>query len=186
MVQPKKSAHEITGNKMNQQRINELKTIEDALNGSNKDLINIPDKLSEDAQAYYVHLISVLNLNILSNIDKPLLEQASSILAQIDECHEGLKKGLVIETFDSKGNKVMKENPYTKVLKEREAAYLNISKLLGLNPSTRLDFSREISTENIKENVNVSEFDQTEAENIANAKAWKERMEQKKLNESSD
>ena len=151
MARPHKSAHNITGNDFSQSQLNKLKEIEDALHGSNKDLINVSDKLSDATKYYYLKLLSQINTNILSDLDKPIIEQCAFNLVKIDECHKSIDdSGLVVNG---------KANPHVAILKNLEISYNKQSSLLGLSPNDRASFSRSLESDIKSQNVELTEYD---------------------------
>jgi len=123
----------------NKDEIRRMKEIEAELRGSDNLLDEAPEYLSEVGKKYYYFIIEELkDREILSNLDKPLIEQTADCLDKMFIADSILnKEGMFIEVINSRGEKQLKEHPAVKT----KQAYLNqfrfCSGQLGMSPSSR-------------------------------------------------
>ena len=89
---------------------------------------------------YYVYLIENLRSSkiLLSNLDKPILEQCCDCLSKIDQCRIAIEEqGLTLTKVDKYGNVNIVPNPHIKIQEQYQTKFLQISSRLGLDPSSR-------------------------------------------------
>lgn len=113
--------------------------IEEMLKGNDNEVYSTPAYLAEEEQIYYQFLVNELKvLNILSNVDKFLLEQAATCLATIRQCDDHIRaNGLLIPSYDKYGNIEEKENPSIKIKLNYMTKYNSICNQLSLSPASR-------------------------------------------------
>lgn len=135
-----KSAVLKSGHDFSKQDLNHLKTIENEMKGDDDLIDEIPSTLDDLGKMYYIYLIENLRSSniLLSNLDKPILEQCCDCLSKIDQCREAIKEqGLTTTKFDKYGNETLVANPHIKIQEQYQTKFLQISSRLGLDPSSR-------------------------------------------------
>lgn len=113
--------------------------IEEMLKGNDNEVYIAPAYLSEEEKIYYKFIVDELKvLNILSNVDKFLLEQAATCLATIRQCDDHIRaNGLLVASYDKYGNIEEKENPSIKIKLNFMTKYNSICNQLSLSPAAR-------------------------------------------------
>lgn len=147
MVKPKTPAsyrQDSGGNHHNKEQLKQMKDIEDNLKGSDNLLDEAPEYLSEIGKEYYYFIVGELkDRGILSNLDKPLIEQTADCLDKMFIADSILnEEGMFIDVINSRGEKQLKEHPAVKT----KQAYLNqfrfCSGQLGMSPSARAQMAQ--------------------------------------------
>lgn len=107
--------------------------------GKSDDVENIPSHLTEEEKIYYKFLVSELKIsNLISNIDKPILEQTANCLYVMRACDDSIRKdGILIKSYDRNGLECLKQNPAIKVKLDYQTKYAQLTNQLGLSPAAR-------------------------------------------------
>ncbi|MED3986300.1 P27 family phage terminase small subunit [Peribacillus simplex] len=126
LLKGKYSQKELDGRKEKDEEIASLMTKED--------LENVPESLNERGVKYYKLLLEQLkNIVVITDLDKPSLENLSDHLSIIEEARIHRKiHGNLIET-----NYGLKPNPSLKIIKDYTSSYLSLAKSLALTPEMR-------------------------------------------------
>jgi P27 family predicted phage terminase small subunit len=106
----------------------------------NDDLLHdVPDYLDPLAQAYYLFLITELEISdILSNLDIPLLEQTADCLSKMRQADDIInEEGILVTQIDRYGTSVTKEHPAVATKQKYLNQFRAMSQQLGLSPSSR-------------------------------------------------
>lgn len=116
-----------------------LKFLEDKYRGSAEQLAKVPEHLDPLARHYYRFLISELEISdLLSNLDKPIIEQTADMLSKIRMCDEIINnEGIMITTVDRYGTETKKEHPMIKTKHTYLQRFQQLSNELGLSPASR-------------------------------------------------
>lgn len=113
--------------------------IEQMLKGSDDEIYAVPNYFTEEEKIYYKWLVDELkDLNILSNLDKPLLEQTANCIWIMRKCDDEIREnGIIVQKVDRYGNLEDKENPAIKIKLNFQTKYTTLCNQLGLSPSAR-------------------------------------------------
>lgn len=120
----------------------QLKIREDAemrLMGNADKLKTVPDYLDTLAQVYYEFLVNELEISgLLTNLDVKLVEQCADAMSKLRQCDDIInREGIIISTFDGRGNEVLKEHPAVKSKMSYLNAFKTLSSQLGMSPASR-------------------------------------------------
>lgn len=112
---------------------------EKRLMGNDNLLQDVPDYLDELAQAYYLFLITELEISdILSNLDIPLLEQTADCLSKMRQADAIInEEGIIINSKDRYGTEQIKEHPAVSTKQKYLNQFRALSQQLGLSPASR-------------------------------------------------
>lgn len=113
--------------------------VEQTLINSDDIIYLVPDHLPDMAKMYYQFIIDELKaVEILANIDQPLIEQTALCLSTIRECDDKIAElGLFYEEMDRYGHVKMTENIAVKTKLNYLAKYNQFCASLGMSPSSR-------------------------------------------------
>lgn len=138
MARAKKPATLIKGNVSKEWLANRHRE-EEKLRGGNDFLFEAPQSLDDLALQYYIFLLQELEpTNLLSNVDKPSLEQTADCLSKMQQAREILnKEGIMIIVEDKYGNEIKKEHPMVKTILSYSQRYTAMANALGLDPASR-------------------------------------------------
>lgn len=139
MARPKKPASLKQGHSESKAQLKKRAAEERKLIG-NKDLIyQVPEHLDELAKEYYTFLVNELGINdILSNLDKPLLEQTADCLSKMRQADKIInEEGIIIKQIDRYGHEIEKENPAVGTKQKYLNQFRFLATQLGLSPSSR-------------------------------------------------
>lgn len=152
MARPRKPANLKGGKSESKEELKNRDLIEQALKGNTDDVENAPEHLNNIEQLYYKWLIKeIKSSNIISNLDKPLLEQVANCLWVMFECDEHIREvGLLVKKLDRYGIEEEKENPSIKIKLNYQTKYLAFCGQLGLSPSSRASLAGSALSEEIK------------------------------------
>lgn len=126
------------------EELKKMKEFEQELQGHDDLLYQAPEYLSEVGKEYYNFIVNELkDRGILSNLDKPLIEQTADCLDKMFIADSILnKEGMFIDVVNSRGETHLKEHPAVKT----KQAYLNqfrfCSSQLGMSPSSRAQMAQ--------------------------------------------
>ena len=120
--------------------------IEESLKGKDDKLAEAPSFFTEEEKTYYTWLLGELShLNILSNIDAPLLQQTANVLYTMFLAEEEIRKnGILIKDYDKYGNEKLRQNPAIKIKLDYQTKYAALCNQLGLSPASRAAISGKI------------------------------------------
>jgi len=135
----KKPASLKRGKSESKEELKRREEIERQLMGNSDDVKSIPEYLSDEEKIYYEWLVNELEVsNILSNIDKPLLEQTANCIHIMRKCDDHIRaNGILVPKFDKFGNLEEKQNPSIKVKLDYQTKYASLCNQLGLSPAAR-------------------------------------------------
>lgn len=107
--------------------------------GDSDDVKNVPDYLTDEEKIYYSWLIKEIEISgIITNIDKPLIEQVANCLYIMRQCDDHIRQnGILVRKVDRYGNVEDKENPSIKVKLNYQTKYAALCNQLGLSPAAR-------------------------------------------------
>lgn len=107
--------------------------------GNSDDIKSIPEYLTAEEKIYYKWLVEEIELSgVISNIDKPLLEQVSNIIYIMRMADDDIRvNGLMIKSFDKYGNEKMIPNPCLKIKTDMLTKYTSLCGQLPLSPASR-------------------------------------------------
>lgn len=127
------------GKSETKEQLEKREALERQLMGSNDNVKNIPEHLSEEEAIYYEWLVNEIEISeLITNLDIPLLEQTATCLNSIRECDDFIRsEGLFVETVDKYGNCEWKENVAVKTKQNFMSKYGQLCNQLGLSPSAR-------------------------------------------------
>lgn len=113
--------------------------IEQMLKGNDDEVYSTPEYFTEEEKIYYKWLVDELKeLNILSNLDKPLLEQTANCIWIMRKCDDEIRaNGIIVPRVDRYGNTEDRENPAIKIKLNFQTKYTTLCNQLGLSPSAR-------------------------------------------------
>ena len=88
---------------------------------------------------YYQWLVNEIEIcGIISNLDKPLIEQTANCLWVMHKCDTHIREnGVLVQKTDRFGLIEEKENPSIKIKLAYQSKYANLCNQLGLSPSAR-------------------------------------------------
>lgn len=136
---PKKPASLQTGNNMSKAEKDRLAKAEQEIKGNDDMIYDVPNHLDDRAKKYYKFIIDQLNAtNLLSNLDKPLVEQVADSLSKIRQCDEIINRdGVLIDEEDRSGKIAQREHPTIATKMKYLDRFRNLSTQLGMSPSSR-------------------------------------------------
>ena len=139
MPRMRKPASLKQGKSETKEQLKKREEIENQLMGNNDDVKNIPDYLTDEEKVYYEWLIKEIEISgIITNIDKPLIEQVANCLYIMRQCDDHIRKyGILVQKVDRYGNVEDKENPSIKVKLNYQTKYAALCNQLGLSPAAR-------------------------------------------------
>lgn len=117
---------------------------EKELKGDSDLIVEAPDTLSELGKQYYNFLVSqLIERDILSNLDIPILEQTADCLDKMQIADEKLnEEGLFQNAQDSRGNRFLKEHPAVATKQKYLNQFRYCAGQLGLSPSSRAQIAQ--------------------------------------------
>lgn len=153
MARRKKPVTLKKGNDENKEMLQRRLMEEERLKGTDEMLYELPDHLDDMAKVYYVFIVKELkHANILCNLDKPTIEQASDCLSKIRQCDDIINtEGVRVEQIDRYGNKQVKEHPMIKTKHTYLSRYQQLSNSLGLDPASRASLAAKAVEANMQE-----------------------------------
>lgn len=139
MARPKKPASLKKGRSENKKKLSIRDAQEKRLMGDSDKLKTVPQYLDEVAKAYYLFLITELEISgLLTNLDIPVLEQTADALSKIKQCDDIINaEGLIIKQIDRYGNQITKEHPAVKTKMQYMNQFKALEGKLGMSPSSR-------------------------------------------------
>lgn len=139
MTRQKKPASLKQGKSENKEQLAEREAIERQLMGNSDNVKSIPEYLTEEEKVYYKWLTEEIEIcGLLSNLDKPLLEQTANCLWVMHKCDMHIRaNGVLVSKSDRFGLIEEKENPSIKVKLQYQGKYMILCNQLGLSPSSR-------------------------------------------------
>ena len=128
-----------TDRKISKEEIQTREEIEEQLMGNSDNVKSIPNYLNDLEKIYYKWLTEEIEISgLVTNIDKPLLEQTANCLYVMRKCDEHINKnGLLVEKYDRNGNMEEKPNPSIKIKLDYMTKYASLCNQLGMSPSAR-------------------------------------------------
>ena len=128
-----------TDRKISKEELQKRMEIEQQLMGNSDDIKSIPDYLNEYETIYYKLLFNEVEISgLITNIDKPLLEQVANCLFIMKECDNHINdNGILVGKTDRYGNFEEKENPCIKIKLNYMSKYASLCNQLGLSPAAR-------------------------------------------------
>lgn len=139
MGRPRKPASLQTGNNISKTEKKRLAAAEQEIKGNDDLIYDIPEHLDDLAIKYYNFIINQLKeTDLLSNLDKPLVEQVADALSKIRQCDEILNsEGVLITEINRSGNELLKEHPTVSTKMKYLDRFRTLSTQLGMSPSSR-------------------------------------------------
>lgn len=139
MGRPRKPASLQTGNSTSKAEKERLAQAEQSLKGNDDMIYDIPEHLDELAIEYYKYLIKQLEeTELLSNLDKPLVEQVADSLSKMRQCDEIINRdGILITEVNRAGHENQKEHPIISTKMKYLDRFRTLSTQLGMSPSSR-------------------------------------------------
>ena len=139
MSRPRKPASLKKGNSESKEGLLIRAEAERRLMGNTNLIDEVPDYLDPLAQAYYVFLVTELEISgIISNLDIPLLEQTADCSSKIRQCDDIInREGIIITQQDRYGNEQIKEHPAVATKQKYLNQFRALSTQLGLSPASR-------------------------------------------------
>lgn len=139
MARQRKPSSLKKGKSENKEQLAKREAIEKQLMGNADDVKSIPDYLSEEEKIYYKWLVNEIEIcGLITNLDKPLLEQTANCLWVMDKCDEHIRtNGILVQKADRFGLIEEKENPSIKIKLSYQTKYAALCNQLGLSPSAR-------------------------------------------------
>lgn len=139
MGQARKPASLKKGKSENKTQLAKREAIEKALMGNTNEVHQVPSYLSYEEQIYYTWLVNEIEIcGIISNLDKPLLEQTANCLWIMHQCDKHIREnGVLISKADRFGLIEEKENPSIKIKLSYQSKYQTLCNSLGLSPAAR-------------------------------------------------
>lgn len=139
MGRTKKPASLKKGKSENKTQLAAREAIEKQLMGNSDNVKSIPEYLTEEEAVYYKWLSEEIEITgVLTNLDKPLLEQTANCLWVMHKCDEHIRtNGVLITKIDKFGLCEEKENPSIKIKLSYQAKYAHLCNQLGLSPASR-------------------------------------------------
>ena len=127
------------GKSENKEQLARREAIEKQLMGNSDDVSSIPEYLSDEEKVYYKWLIDEIEIcGIITNLDKPLLEQTANCLWVMHQCDEHIRaNGVLVSKPDRFGLVEEKENPSIKIKLSYQSKYQTLCNSLGLSPASR-------------------------------------------------
>lgn len=128
-----------TDRKVSKAELQRRAEIEEQLMGNSDDVHSVPEYLNEYEKIYYTWLTHEIEISgLITNIDKPLLEQTANCLFIMRQCDDHINKnGILVEKTDRYGNCEEKENPSIKIKLNYMTKYASLCNQLGLSPAAR-------------------------------------------------
>lgn len=139
MSRPRKPASLKAGKSESKAQLKRREEIEVQLMGNKDNVKFVPEYLTSEEQIYYRWLTEEIDISgIITNLDKPLLEQTANCLYLMRKCDDLIREnGLLLDKYDKFGNLEQKENPAIKIKLNLQTKYSNFCNQLGLSPSAR-------------------------------------------------
>lgn len=139
MARQRKPSSLKQGKSENKEQLAEREAIERQLMGNSDDVSSIPDYLSDEEKIYYEWLINEIEIcGIITNLDKPLIEQTANCLWVMHKCDMHIREnGVLVAKTDRFGLVEEKENPSIKIKLAYQSKYQTLCNSLGLSPSAR-------------------------------------------------
>lgn len=127
------------GKSENKQQLAEREEVEKKLMGNSDDVQVVPEYLTDEEKIYYTWLIHEIEIcGLISNLDKPLLEQTANCLWVMHKCDEHIRaNGILVSKPDRFGLVEEKENPSIKIKLSYQSKYQTLCNSLGLSPAAR-------------------------------------------------
>lgn len=127
------------GKSENKEQLAEREAIERQLMGNSDNVKSVPEYLTQEEQVYYKWLVDEIEIcGIITNLDKPLLEQTANCLWVMHKCDMHIRaNGVLVSKSDRFGLIEEKENPSIKIKLAYQAKYSSLCNQLGLSPAAR-------------------------------------------------
>lgn len=134
-----------TDRKISKAELKKREEIEQQLMGNADDVHSVPAYLTDYEKIYYTWLVNELKeTNLITNIDKPLLEQTANCLHIMRQCDEHIRaNGILVEKTDRYGNCEERENPSIKIKLNYQTKYASLCNQLGLSPAARASLANK-------------------------------------------
>lgn len=128
-----------TDRKISKAELKRREELEKQLMGNADNVHSVPDYLNDYEKIYYSWLTHEVEISgLITNIDKPLLEQTANCLWIMRQCDDHINKnGILVEKTDRYGNCEEKENPSIKIKLNYMTKYAALCNQLGLSPAAR-------------------------------------------------
>lgn len=139
MGRPNRPASLKKGKSETKEQLEERAALEKQLQGDDDEVKIPPEEFSDEEKSYYLWLVEEIELvGLITNLDKPLLEQTATCLSAIKECDRVLRKdGIFVDSIDRYGNIEVKEHQANKTKQSYMGKYAQLCNQLGLSPSAR-------------------------------------------------
>lgn len=139
MARQRKPSSLKKGKSENKEQLAEREAIERQLMGNSDNVKSVPEYLTEEEQVYYKWLVEEIEIcGIITNLDKPLLEQTANCLWVMHKCDMHIRaNGVLVSKSDRFGLIEEKENPSIKIKLAYQAKYSSLCNQLGLSPAAR-------------------------------------------------
>lgn len=127
------------GKSETKEQLQRREEIEKQLMGNRDDIKIIPPYLTDEEKVYYKWLTEEIEISgIITNLDKPLLEQTANCLFIMRRCDDHIRQnGHLIEKVDRFGSLEEKPNPSIKIKLDYQTKYAALCNQLGLSPAAR-------------------------------------------------
>lgn len=139
MAKQRKPAGLKKGKSETKEQLQRREELEKQLMGSDDNVKNIPEHLSDEEKIYYKWLVNEIEIaGIITNLDIPLLEQTANCLHVMRLCDDNIRSnGILVQKIDRFGNIEDKENPAIKIKLNYQTKYATLCNQLGLSPAAR-------------------------------------------------
>lgn len=127
------------GKSENKAQLAAREEMEKQLMGNSDDVNVVPEYLTDEEKIYYGWLVKEIEIcGLISNLDKPLLEQTANCLWVMHKCDEHIRQnGILVSKPDRFGLVEEKENPSIKIKLNYQSKYQTLCNSLGLSPAAR-------------------------------------------------
>lgn len=139
MAKQRKPAGLKKGKSESKEQLKRREELEKQLMGSDDNVKNIPEHLTEEEKIYYKWLVNEIEIaGIITNLDIPLLEQTANCLYIMRQCDDNIRiNGILVQKIDRFGNIEDKPNPSIKIKLDYQTKYATLCNQLGLSPASR-------------------------------------------------
>jgi len=139
MPRQKKPATLKKGKSETKEQLKRREEIETQLMGNSDNVKSVPEYLTDEEKIYYAWLANEIEISgVITNLDKPLLEQTANCLYIMRQCDDHIRaNGILVTKPDRFGNLEDKENPSIKIKLNYQTKYAALCNQLGLSPASR-------------------------------------------------
>lgn len=128
------------GKSETQEHLNKREDVEQSIRGNN-DLVYEVNDLPRDAQSYYDVIVDAYkDINILSNLDIPLIKEMSFVCARLEEVENLINRDdILIPVYNKKTNEIeyYREHSAFSLQNKLFKQFTSLAGQLGMSPSSR-------------------------------------------------